>query len=105
MIKKVQDKKKKTTSTANLFFKVNDKNDKINLKFALNMYVPKTTNLLVSPKHNEPQPHKHLKMAVATPKNKPTKKSVKENGYHTVFHSNTNSATSTPFDYEHIEIK
>ena len=52
MLKKMQEKKKKNSSTANLFFKVNEKNDKINLKFALNMYVPKTTGILVSPKHN-----------------------------------------------------
>lgn len=51
MIKKVQDKKKKASSSANLFFKVHEKNDKINLKFALNMYVPKTTSLLTSPKN------------------------------------------------------
>lgn len=52
MIKKAQEKKKKTTSTTNLFFKVNEKSDKINLKFALNMYVPKPTGILVSPKNN-----------------------------------------------------
>lgn len=39
------------------------------------MYVPKTANLLISPKVNEPP--KHYKMAVATPKNKVPKKSVK----------------------------
>ena len=53
MMKKVQDKKKKAPSTANLFLKVNEKNDKINLKFALNMYVPRTSGILASPKVNE----------------------------------------------------
>ncbi len=75
MIKKVQEKKKKTTSTANLFLKVNEKSDKINLKFALNMFVPKQTGILVSPKSNDLV--KNYKMGIATPKPKPIKKSVK----------------------------
>ena len=67
------------------------------------MYVPKTTNLLSTPKHNDSM--KHYKMAVATPKPRPPKKSAKENGYHTAFNSNNNSYISTPFDCETIEVK
>lgn len=52
MMKKSQDKKKKMSSTTNLFLKVNEKNDKINLKFALNMYVPRPMGVLASPKTN-----------------------------------------------------
>lgn len=100
MIKKVQDKKKKMSSTTNLFLKVNEKNDKINLKFALNMYVPKPVAILASPKSNEVA--KSYKMGVATPKPKPVKKSVKENGYATAFISNNNSYISTPFECETI---
>lgn len=75
MIKKGQDKKKKTSSTSNLFLKVNDKQDKINLKFALNMYVPKPVGILMSPKPNESL--KNFKSAVATPKAKLHKRSLK----------------------------
>lgn len=75
MMKKVQDKKKKTPSTANLFLKVNEKNDKINLKFALNMYVPRTSGILASPKVNEVS--KPYKTGTATPKSKAMKKSLK----------------------------
>ncbi len=75
MIKKGQDKKKKMSSTTNLFLKVNDKNDKINLKFALNMYVPRPIGVLATPKTNEIS--KTLKLATNTPKPKPVKKSVK----------------------------
>jgi hypothetical protein len=103
MIKKVQEKKKKTTSTANLFFKVNEKSDKINLKFALNMYVPKPAGILVSPKSNEAV--KTLKFGTTTPKPKPIKKAVKENGYHTAFISNNNSYISTPFECETVEVR
>lgn len=95
MIKKPQDKKKKPTSTANLFFKVNDKNDKINLKFALNMFVPKPTNSILStPKNNEPL---RTCKPVAMSKPKVPKKSVKENGYQTCFVSSNHSYVSTPF--------
>lgn len=52
MMKKVHEKKKKMSSTTNLFLKVHEKNDKINLKFALNMYVPKPMGVLASPKPN-----------------------------------------------------
>lgn len=105
MMKKSQDKKKKLSSTTNLFLKVNEKNDKINLKFALNMYVPRGVagSGLASPKTNETI--KNLKLATATPKPKPIKKSVKENGYQTVVISNNNSYISTPFDIEPPEYK
>ncbi len=96
MIKKVHEKKKKLSSTANLFLKVHEKNDKINLKFALNMYVPKPMGVLASAKPNESM--KSLKMGVGTPKQKGGKKSVKENGYQTVVLSHNNSYISTPFE-------
>ena len=50
MLKKSQDKKRKTSSSTNLFLKVNEKNNKINLKLSLNMYVPKQMGVLTSPK-------------------------------------------------------
>lgn len=103
MIKKVQEKKKKATSTANLFFKVNEKSDKINLKFALNMFVPKPAGILVSPKNADPI--KNLKFGTHTPKPKPIKKSVKENAYQTAFVSNNNSYISTPFECEPLELR
>jgi hypothetical protein len=103
MMKKSQDKKKKLCSTTNLFLKVNEKNDKINLKFALNMYVPRPVGVLASPKTNETI--KNLKLGTATPKPKPVKKSVKENGYQTVVLSNNNSYISTPFDCEPLDFK
>jgi hypothetical protein len=103
MMKKVQDKKKKMSSTTNLFLKVNEKNDKINLKFALNMYVPKPMGVLASPKANETM--KNLKLGMATPKSKPVKKSLKENGYQTAIISNNNSYISTPFECETIDFK
>lgn len=103
MMKKVQDKKKKAPSTANLFLKVNEKNDKINLKFALNMYVPRTSGVLASPKVNEVS--KPYKTGTVTPKTKPMKKSLKQNGYQTVIISNNNSYISTPFECETIELK
>lgn len=102
-MRKSQDKKKKVSSTANLFMKVNEKNDKINLKFALNMFVPKSTNILISPKGHESG--KMLKMTVTTPKPKCLKKSVKENAYHSTFVSNNNSYVSTPFEYEIVDNK
>ena len=37
-------------------------------------------------------------MSVVTPKNKTHKKSIKENGYSTAFHTNNNSYISTPFE-------
>lgn len=67
------------------------------------MFVPKTTSILNSPKSNDFL--KNYKMAVATPKPKPLKKSIKENGYHTGFVSSNNSYVSTPFDCETIEVK
>lgn len=96
MMKKVHEKKKKMSSTTNLFLKVNEKNDKINLKFALNMYVPKAMGVLASPKPNESI--KNMKIGIATPKPKTVKKSLKENGYQTVILSNNNSYISTPFE-------
>lgn len=72
MLKKAHPQKKKPSSTTNLFLKVNDKTDKINLKFALNMYVPR---VLVSPKANDPP--KHTRSGTATPKPKPHKKPIK----------------------------
>ena len=103
MLKKSVDKKKKLSSTTNLFLKVNEKNDKINLKFALNMYVPRPVGVLASPKNTDTS--KNLKLAAATPKTKPPKKSLKENGYHTVVISNNNSYISTPFECEPPELK
>lgn len=92
MLKKSQPQKKKPSSTANLFLKVNDKTDKINLKFALNMYVPR---VLASPKPNDSL--KHIRSGTATPKPKPNKKSIKENGHHTAIISKDHSYISTPF--------
>jgi hypothetical protein len=60
------------------------------------MFVPKPSSMLATPKSNDPI--KNYKMAVATPKPKPIKKSVKENGYQTAFVSNNNSYISTPFE-------
>lgn len=60
------------------------------------MFVPKQTGILVSPKSNDLM--KNYKMGVATPKPKPIKKSVKENGFQTAFVSNNNSYLSTPFE-------
>jgi len=102
-MKKSVDKKKKMSSTTNLFLKVNEKNDKINLKFALNMYVPRPVGVMASPKNSDTI--KNLKLATATPKPKPLKKSVKENGYQTVVISNNNSYISTPFESEPPELK
>lgn len=62
------------------------------------MYVPKPAGILVSPKNTEPI--KNLKFGTTTPKPKPMKKSVKENGYQTAFVSNNNSYLSTPFECE-----
>ena len=101
MLKKSQEKKKKTSSSTNLFLKINEKNEKINLKFALNMYIPKPMGVLASPKANEAI--KSAKYATATPKPKPLKKSVKENGYHTAIISNNNSYISTPFECEPVD--
>lgn len=67
------------------------------------MFVPKTASILNSPKSNDL--FKNYKMAVATPKPKPVKKSVKENGYYTGFVSGNNSYVSTPFDCETIQVK
>ena len=92
MLKKSHPQKKKTSSTANLFLKVNDKTDKINLKFALNMYVPR---VLASPKANDSL--KLIRSGTATPKPKPHKKSIKENGHHMAIISKDHSYISTPF--------
>jgi len=91
------------SSTTNLFLKVNEKSDKINLKFALNMYVPKPTPNILAQKQNDPI--KTLKFGTTTPKPRPVKRSVKENGYATAFVSNNNSYISTPFECETIEIR
>jgi len=75
MIKKVQDKKKKLSSTSSLFIKVNDRTDKLSLKFALNLCVPKPTPISINSKQAESL--KTLKFATATPKPMSIKKSVK----------------------------
>jgi len=75
MIKKPQDKKKKFPSSSNLFTKTTGKDDKIKLKFALNLHIAQPLNILTSPKPNESV--KNIKSTTATPKTRAVKKSVK----------------------------
>jgi hypothetical protein len=60
------------------------------------MYVPKPMGVLLSPKAHETI--KQYKSGIATPKQKASKKSLKENAYQTAFLSNNNSYISTPFE-------
>ena len=98
MLKKTTDKKKKNASSTNLLLKVHEKNDKINLKFALNMLVPKTRTVLVSPQHNNHP--KTLKLSVTTPKHRASRKHLKENGCHTAVTTNCQSHLATPPEHE-----
>ena len=97
MMLKLGERKKKVASTSNVFLKLQDKPEKVNIKFALNMFAPRPSCGFFS---NKPDTSKVYKMATATPKPKTHKKSLKENGCQTAFNSTANSATSTPFEAE-----
>lgn len=96
MMLKLGERKKKIASTSNVFLKVQEKAEKVNIKFALNMFAPRPSCGFFSTKPDT----KVYKMATATPKPKAHKKSLKENGCQTAFNSTAHSATSTPFDAE-----
>jgi hypothetical protein len=102
MLKKLAERKKKTSSISNVFLKMQEKPEKLNLKFALNMFMPRPSCGFFNGKQDA---SKVYKTATATPKSKPQKKSLKENGCHTAFNSINHSATSTPFDCEPQEHK
>ena len=98
MLKKTSDKRKKNSSSTNLLVHVHEKNDKINLKFALNMLVPKTRAILVNPKNNEYS--RDGRLGTATPKHRGSRKNFKENAYRTTGVSHCPSYMATPVDVE-----
>lgn len=90
-------------SAANLTVKINDKSDQINLKLALNMFIPRVVSMLMSPKRQDS--YKPNKSGMITPKPKTANKYVKDNGTHSAFISNNTSYSSTPFNFEIAEVK
>jgi hypothetical protein len=63
------------STTSTLFFKINDRTDKLNLKFAPNLCLPKPSTLSIYHKH--PESLKTLKSPTAAPSQSKIKKSVK----------------------------
>lgn len=63
------------STTSTVFLKLNDRTDKLNLKFALNLCLPKPSTPSYYPKHTESL--KTLKSPTATPTQPKIKKSVK----------------------------
>jgi hypothetical protein len=75
MIKKLQDKIKKMSSTSSTLLKSHDKNNINNLKLSLGITISKPTDVLLTPKREVLK--KRYKFATSTPKIKRTKQSKK----------------------------